>query len=152
VSKLGVIAGFFDLLHPGHLHALEYTKDYCDKLIVALNTDPTKDNPLKNKPIQTVMERSYQLDKCRFVDSIMCYESEQDLENFYKLLYRQHENIDLVVFVGEDHFGLTVTGEKFFDECGIEVIYIPRQHNFSSTALRNRMGIQEIRAIGIGAC
>lgn len=55
--KIGLFPLVGDLLHTGHLHALEYAKQHCDYLIAALNVDPTVDNPNKQKPIETIYER-----------------------------------------------------------------------------------------------
>ena len=40
--KIGITCSCFDLFHAGHIKMLEEAKKYCDYLIVALQTDPTK--------------------------------------------------------------------------------------------------------------
>ena len=57
--KTGITFSCFDLFHAGHIKMLEEAKTQCDYLIVGLQVDPTLDRPEKNKPIQTVVERSF---------------------------------------------------------------------------------------------
>ena len=79
--KVGFTCSSFDLLHAGHTLMLEEAKSQCDYLIVGLQTDPTIDRPTKNKPVQTVVERYLQLRACKYVDEIIPYATEQDLED-----------------------------------------------------------------------
>ena len=37
--KRGFVAGFFDILHEGHIQILEQAKSQCEQLIVAVGTD-----------------------------------------------------------------------------------------------------------------
>ena len=38
-EKIVFTNGCFDILHPGHIHILEVSKSYGDRLIVGLNSD-----------------------------------------------------------------------------------------------------------------
>ena len=130
----GFTCGAFDLLHPGHVHFIHEARKRCDFLIVGLHTDPTIDRPeSKNKPIQSVFERYLQLDGLSCVDLIVPYDTERDLVNMMATLDIQ------VRFVGSDYDGKKITGEDICDQRGIEVSYIPRLHDFSSTSLRERL-------------
>ena len=79
--KIGITFSAFDLLHAGHITMLEDAKRQCDYLICGLQTDPKLDRPDKNRPVQSVVERYIQLKGCRFVDEIVPYATEQDLED-----------------------------------------------------------------------
>ena len=130
----GFTCGAFDLLHPGHVHFIHEARKQCDYLIVGLHTDPTIDRPgSKNKPIQSVFERYLQLDGLSCVDLIVPYDTERDLTNMMATLDIQ------VRFVGSDYDGKRITGEDICNQRGIEVSYIPRLHDFSSTGLRERL-------------
>ena len=50
----GIIAGAFDVYHPGYVQMLKEAKSQCDCLIIMLHTDPSKERPEKLKPILTV--------------------------------------------------------------------------------------------------
>jgi len=128
--KMGITCSCFDLLHAGHVLMLEEAKNNCDYLIVALQTDPTIDRPEKNKPVQDVYERWAQLKACKYVDEIIPYSTEEDLLN---LLVSQKIDIR---FVGVEYEDVYFTG-KYMP--GIEIYYNRREHNYSSSGLRERI-------------
>ena len=71
---IGFTCSTFDLLHAGHILMLAEAKSVCDHLIVGLQIDPSLDRPeVKNKPIQSVVERFVQLSAVKFVDEIIPY-------------------------------------------------------------------------------
>lgn len=129
----GITFGAFDLLHTGHLHFLEKASKNCDSLIVGLHTDPSKERKKKNSPIQTMYERSRQLSSTKFVDYVIPYDTELDLHNMLATLDVQKR------FLGSDYIGQKVSGEEICITMNIEIVYIPRYHNYSSTELRNRL-------------
>lgn len=130
-KKVGITFSAFDLLHAGHVKMLEDAKAQCDYLIVGLQTDPTLDRPEKNKPTQTVVERYIQLKACKFVDEIVPYATEQDLEDILRSF-----KIDVRI-LGEEYRDKNFTGRAYCQEKGIELYYNCRDHRFSSTSLRN---------------
>ena len=132
---IGIIFGAFDLLHPGHLYTLKRAKLNCDELIVALHVNPKLENRDKHKPVETVFERYLRLMACIYVDQIIPYETEKDVENILRSL-----PID-IRFNGEDHANKEVKSErdKICEEEGIKIVYIPRKHSWSSSYLRSRL-------------
>lgn len=141
--KIGITFGVFDLLHAGHIMMLEEAKKKCDYLIVGLNTDPIYFDPSKNKPTQSIVERFIQLEGCRFVDEIISYESEQDLED---LLAALPVNIRII---GEEYKNHDFTGKKYCLEKGIEIYYNKRSHRFSSASLRKVVANKEAEKLQI---
>lgn len=130
----GFTCGTFDVLHPGHCAMLEECRSQCDRLIVGLQTDPTIDRPkLKNKPVQSLLERFIQLKSIRYVDEIYPYETEGDLENLLSILDIQKR------FIGYDHYGEVHTGQALCIHRNIEIIYNKRFHHWSSSRLRNKL-------------
>ena len=131
----GITFGSFDLLHPGHIFMLNEARSMCDYLIVGLHTDPTIDRPKsKNKPVQTSFERFIQLDALRCVDSIIPYDTERDLENILLTTNVQKR------FVGSDYSNNKnqITGIGTCLSRNIEIIFLDRNHDYSTTELRNR--------------
>ena len=53
----GVIAGNFDVIHPGYIEMFKEMKKNCTVLIVLLHTDPSIERPHKLKPILSSDER-----------------------------------------------------------------------------------------------
>lgn len=132
-KTIGITFSAFDLLHAGHVRMLAEAKSQCDYLIAALQTDPTIDRPEKNKPTQTVVERYIQLQGCKFVDEIIPYTTEKDLEDLLKLY-----PIDVRI-IGDEYKDKDFTGRKFCEEKNIRLYFNQRLHRFSSTNLRKEV-------------
>ena len=86
-KRIGFTCSTFDLLHAGHIAMLREAKEHCDYLIVGLQTDPTIDRAEKNKPVQTLVERYTQLSGVKYVDEIIPYQTEQDLEDILSMYH-----------------------------------------------------------------
>ena len=132
---IGITFSAFDLLHAGHISVLAEAKEYCDYLIVGLQTDPTIDRPdTKNKPVQSVVERQIQLAAVDYVDEIITYETEEDLESILAIY-----PIDVRI-IGLEYKGTNFTGKELCERRGIEIVYnSPRDHGFSSSGLRKNV-------------
>ncbi|HEY4540166.1 MAG TPA: adenylyltransferase/cytidyltransferase family protein [Faecalibacter sp.] len=128
--KIGITFGAFDLLHAGHIMMLEEAKRMCDHLIVGLNTDPQHIDPNKNQPTQSVVERYIQLQGCKYVDEIIPYATEQDLDDILRAI-----PIDIRI-IGEEYRDKDFTGKQFCIDNQIEIYYNKRSHRFSSSSLR----------------
>lgn len=129
-ERVGIVASCFDLFHAGHVLMLMEAKDECDRLVVALQSDPTIDRPEKNKPIQALSERYIQLEACKFVDQIVPYDTEADL---YNLLAGFDWDVR---FLGMDY----INREEFTgSDLDIPIHYCSRKHNYSSSGLRDRI-------------
>lgn len=123
----GIYAGVFDLLHPGHLFAFELARKHCDILTAALNMDPTVDNPKKNKPIESGGDRRYRLLSCIYVDHVISYTGEKELEALYRC-----GDYD-VAFIADEH------RENYTDPTPAKPIFIPKISWHSSTRLRQKI-------------
>jgi len=130
---VGFTASSFDLFHSGHVAMLKEAKANCEYMIVGMQTDPTIDRPEKNKPIQSVFERYVQLEGCKYIDEIIPYETEKDLEDIF-LTYK----ID-VRFIGEEYKDKEFTAKQLCVDKNVKIHYNKRQHSFSTTNLRKRI-------------
>ena len=135
--KVGITFSSFDLFHAGHVKMLEDAKEQCDYLICGLQTDPTLDRPEKNKPVQSVVERYIQLKGCKYVDEIVPYATEQDLEDILRSF-----NIDVRV-IGDEYASKQFTGRKYCEQKGVTLFYNKREHRFSSSSLRKEVQEKE---------
>jgi glycerol-3-phosphate cytidylyltransferase len=130
---IGFTCSTFDLLHAGHILMLAEAKTICDYLIVGVQSDPTIDRPdTKNKPVQSVVERYVQLSAVKFIDQIVVYDTEKDLEDLLMFLPIS------VRIIGEEYKDKEFTGKQICEERGIKIWYNSRNHRFSSSELRNR--------------
>lgn len=130
---VGFTCSTFDLLHAGHILMLAEAKTLCDFLIVGLQNDPSLDRSTKNKPIQSIVERFVQLSACKYVDEIVVYNTEKDLEDLLMFLPIN------VRIIGEEYQGKDFTGKKICDDRQIKIYYNDRKHRFSSSELRQRV-------------
>ncbi len=136
-SMVGKPVGFtcstFDLLHAGHILMLAECKQICDYLIVGVQSDPTIDRPgVKNKPVQSIVERYVQLSAVKFVDEIIVYNTEKDLEDMLMFLPIS------VRIIGEEYKDKDFTGKQICEDRGIKIWFNSRSHRFSSSELRQR--------------
>jgi glycerol-3-phosphate cytidylyltransferase len=130
---VGITCSTFDLLHTGHIIMLEECKKYCDYLICALQNDPTIDRPEKNKPVQSIVERYIQLDAVKYVDKIIPYNTEKELIEIFSSL-----DLDIRI-IGEDYKSETFTAKDICQKRDIKIIYNKRDHNYSTSNLRNKI-------------
>jgi len=132
-KKMGLTASTFDLLHAGHVAMLREAKEQCDHLVCALQVDPSADRPEKNSPVQTLVERWTQLQGVKYVDEIIPYQTEEDLQDILNLF-----NFDVRI-IGEEYKDGKFTGRAICSARGIEIYYNKRDHRFSSSGLRQRV-------------
>ncbi|MEN3015102.1 MAG: D-glycero-beta-D-manno-heptose 1-phosphate adenylyltransferase [bacterium] len=80
-KQVGKIIGFtngcFDIIHKGHITYLYQAKEYCDLLVVAINSDKSVAK-IKgpNKPINTLEDRMIVLASIEAVDFVVPFEEE----------------------------------------------------------------------------
>lgn len=141
--KKGVIAGNFDVIHPGYIHMFRECKKNCDSLTVLLHVDPSVERPEKLKPILPIEDRIDILNSIKYIDHIDLYHTEDQLrhylENSYVLGY-----VD-VRFLGDDYVGKSFTG----DHLDIPIHYISRDHGWSTTKFKQKIADEVQRSSNV---
>ena len=130
IGITGVLAGAFDLIHPGYCRMFKESRMQCDHLTVLLHEDPSIERN-KIKPIHSVNERIEILQSIRWIDSIVPYRTEKELTDL--LCFGKFDKR----FLGEDYCGKEFTA----NECPIEIVYIKRDHDYSTTSLKDKLRI-----------
>jgi len=121
----GIIAGAFDLIHPGYIRMFKDAKKHCNHLTVALHEDPSMARPHKLKPVQTVEERKEILHAIQYVDDVVVYQAEETFLSYLK----DYE----IRFLGTDYLDGSYTGK----DIAIDVVWLDREgHNYSTTKLK----------------
>ena len=124
--KIGFFPMVADILHSGHVLALEEAKKHCDLLIVGLHCKPTY-----KEPIQSIYERYMQLRAVKWVDEVIPYENSiRDVDIFASLEYD-------VYFLGEDHKTNEWEMKVKIEAMEKEIVYLKRRHSYSSTRVKN---------------
>lgn len=118
--------GTFDLLHYGHINLLERAKSLGDYLVVAVSTDEFNWKEKRKKCYYSYEERVHMLKAIKYVDEIIPESNwEQKITDIKKY------DIDVFV-IGDDwegHF-------DFLKNEGVEVVYLPRTPNISTTQIK----------------
>ena len=131
--KVGVYPMVADVLHAGHLLAIEEAKKHCDYLIVALHCCPNY-----KSPVQSIYERYMQLRAVKWVDEVIPYE---DINDAATLL----QSLDYdIYFLGEDYKGRDWENSDLIKSMNKEIFFLKRKHSFSSTNLKIRIVDKEM--------
>lgn len=137
---IGITFSTFDLLHAGHISMLREAKTVCDYLICGLQVDPSLERKEKNTPAQTLVERWTQLQAVKYVDEIIPYQTEKDVEDILQLF-----QIDIRIIGEEYKKAGRYTGRATCAARGIEIYYNKRDHRFSTSDLRDRVHGEELK-------
>jgi len=123
----GIVAGAFDLIHPGYVRMFKECKTHCNHLTVALHEDPSFARPYKLTPVQSLEDRKEILRAIKYIDDIVVYQAE---DTFLSYL----DDYD-IRFLGEDYIDGSYTGK----DLKIKVVFIDRNHDYSTTKLKRKI-------------
>lgn len=123
----GIIAGAFDIIHPGYIRMFSDAKFHCNHLTVALHEDPSLARPSKLPPVQTLEERKEILRAIKYIDDIVVYQEE---DTFLSYL----DDYD-IRFLGNDYRDGSYTGK----DKKIKIIFLDRSHDYSTTELKRKI-------------
>ena len=127
--KRVITYGTFDLLHYGHINLLRRAKALGDYLVVVLSSDEFNWNEKHKKCYFTYEQRKALLESIRYVDLVIpetCWEQKKtDVHEYH---------IDTFV-MGDDWKGKF----DFLKDEGVEVVYLPRTPEISTTKIKHDM-------------
>ena len=123
-TKKGIIAGAFDIIHPGYVRLFKEAKEHCNHFTIALHEDPSMARSHKLKPVHDVEERKEILKSIKYVDDVVVYQTE---ETFLSYL----EDYD-IRFLGDDYKDGSYTGK----DNPIDIVWLDRSHSYSTTKLK----------------
>lgn len=125
--KIGFTNGCFDILHAGHIQTLNFARNNCDRLIVALNTDKSvKSLKGPERPINNEQERAIVLSELESIDALIFFD-----DNTPEKLIK---NIKPDVLVkGGDYNAREIVGYDFINSYGGKVIIAPFSKGLSTT-------------------
>ena len=124
--KRVITYGTFDLLHYGHINILRRAKELGDYLIVAISTDEFNWNEKGKKCYFSYEQRKAMVEAIRYVDMVI---PETDWDQ--KRTDVHEYNADIFVR-GDDWKGKF----DFLKEEGVEVVYLPRTPEISTTQIK----------------
>lgn len=129
--RIGYTQGTYDMFHIGHLNLINHAKQYCDYLIVGVNSDRLVEEYKHKTPVIDEKERARIVRNIRAVDKVVICET-LDKKSQYELYDFN------AIFIGDDWKGNArwKQTEEDLAEVGADVVYLPHTPGVSSTALR----------------
>lgn len=124
----GLVAGAFDVIHPGYIEMWKEAKTVCNHLIVALHEDPSTERAQKLKPVLSVDERRTILDSIKYIDEVVVYRTEDELDALIDEL-----DIDVRI-LGDDYRDKRYTGYN-----KAPAHFCSRTHGWSATKFKNKI-------------
>ena len=125
---IGIIAGNFDVIHPGYIEMFNEMKKHVNEIHVLLHIDPSLNRPEKIKPLLSVTDRKNTLMALKGVTEVSSYNIEQEL---LQLIIDINPEIR---FLGEDYINSTdYTGYGLPPK----IIFLKRDHGWSTTKFKN---------------
>jgi D-beta-D-heptose 7-phosphate kinase/D-beta-D-heptose 1-phosphate adenosyltransferase len=133
--SVGFTNGCFDIMHAGHIALLSAARAECDRLIVALNTDPGV-RRLKGpeRPVNGLADRAAVISAVEAVDAVISFDEETPIE----LIRRLRPD---VLVKGGDYTIEGVVGAEDVQTSGGRVVLVDLVEGHSTTRL-----IEAIRA------
>lgn len=136
--------GTFDLFHWGHIEMLKRCKELAGDdglLVVAVNSDEFVKRYKGRKPVMTLDERMAVVRACRWVDEVYVnYGDEDSREGILDA------GADLVVtgsdWLGRDYMKQMSFDEKWLQDNGIGVVFLPYTRGISTTEIRARLAVE----------
>ena len=124
------INGTFDVVHLGHIKMLQKGAELGDFLIVGIDSD-RRVSELKGetRPINKLVSRITLLESIRYVDRVLTFDSDEELEILIKTIRPQ------IMVIGEEYKDKRIIGKEFVKE----IVYFPKLDGFSSTNIINKM-------------
>jgi glycerol-3-phosphate cytidylyltransferase len=124
----GIIAGNFDVIHPGYIDMFNEMKKHVNEIHVLLHIDPSLNRPEKIKPILSISDRKMTLMALKGITDVSSYNTEQEL---LQLIIDINPEIR---FLGEDYINRTdYTGYGLPPK----IIFLKRDHGWSTTKFKN---------------
>jgi rfaE bifunctional protein nucleotidyltransferase chain/domain len=124
------VNGTFDIVHLGHIQLLKRAAELGDFLIVGVDGDK-RVTELKGeqRPINNIVSRITLLEAIKYVDRVVIFDSDEQLETHIKTMR------PAIMVIGEEYRGKRIVGSEYVGE----IVYFPKMEGFSSTHIINKL-------------
>jgi D-beta-D-heptose 7-phosphate kinase/D-beta-D-heptose 1-phosphate adenosyltransferase len=124
------VNGTFDIVHLGHIQMLKKASELGDFLIVGVDGDK-RVSELKGdqRPINKLISRITLLESILYVDRVISFDSDDELEKLIKTIR------PAIMVIGEEYKGKRIIGSEYVGE----IVYFPKMEGFSSTHIINKL-------------
>lgn len=134
---IGIVSGYFNPLHKGHIEYIKASKLRCEKLVVIINND--KQVLLKNSiPFMDENHRKYIVENLKDVDEVVIsIDAGKDVSHTLEKLAIQYKNHNISFFNSGDrkHENLDVYETLMCKKYGIKEVVLDLPKLYSSSTL-----------------
>jgi D-beta-D-heptose 7-phosphate kinase/D-beta-D-heptose 1-phosphate adenosyltransferase len=124
------VNGTFDIVHLGHIQMLKKAADLGDFLIVGVDSDRrVKELKGEQRPINKLISRITLLEAIKYVDRVVSFDSDEELETHIKTMRPS------IMVIGEEYKDKKIIGREYVGE----IIFFPKMEGFSSTNIINQL-------------
>ncbi len=124
------VNGCFDLLHKGHLELFKFAKSQGDLLYVGIDSDARiRSRKGNNRPIQHEATRFEILSSLEFVDKVMIYDTDYQLECLIE------DFAPKMMVLGSDYINKPILGSQFCEN----ITFFDRLEDYSTTSSISKM-------------
>ncbi|WP_288613482.1 adenylyltransferase/cytidyltransferase family protein [uncultured Bacteroides sp.] len=129
--KIGYTQGTYDMFHIGHLNLLNHAKEYCDYLVVGINSDMLVTEYKHKVPIINEFARYEIIKNIKAVDNAFLVNTLDKAEILKNVKFD-------AIFIGDDWRGNQrwIETERELSRYDIDVVYLPHTEGISTTLIR----------------
>lgn len=129
--RIGYTQGVYDMFHVGHLNLINHAKEYCDYLIVGVNSDLLVQSYKHKLPVISELERAEIVSNIKAVDRCIVVSTLDKVQIWKQLKFN-------AVFIGDDWKGTArwEDTESELQKYNVHTIFLPYTRGISSTKLR----------------
>jgi glycerol-3-phosphate cytidylyltransferase len=124
----GIIAGNFDVIHPGYIEMFNEMRKHVDEIHILLHINPSLNRLEKIKPILSVEDRKMTLMALKGITEVTSYNSEEELLKLITFINPE------IRFLGDDY-----VNRDDYTGYGLppKIIFLKRDHGWSTTKFKN---------------
>jgi D-beta-D-heptose 7-phosphate kinase/D-beta-D-heptose 1-phosphate adenosyltransferase len=124
------VNGTFDIVHLGHIQMLKKAANLGDFLIVGVDSDRrVKELKGEQRPINKLLSRITLLEAIKYVDRVVSFDSDEELETLIKTMR------PAIMVIGEEYKDKRIIGREYVGE----IVFFPKMEGFSSTHIINQL-------------
>ena len=127
------VNGTFDVLHRGHIELFRYAYGFVDVRVGIDYDERVKSLKGTDRPINTWEDRKFFLESIKYVNSVVGFGSDEELEEQVKLWEPKY------MIVGSDYKNKRVIGSQYVED----LIFFDRVKNFSTTNILTHKTLQK---------